>query len=627
MITVLLLLSFVASFIFCWYTGQYDLAASCLQIFAIYALCCLIDTVIGVFNLGRSIEGKVKILKPLSAIGRVFSSYQELLNFRINSEVPEKEEDLTGIRTPQPEREEDLDSFMRENLQELDRSFKPVMAAVIYKEGSSDCKVSHKGLRGKRFEEQLKSLFSDQFEKSEWLGIQDTLRRDFPSEDFSVIGIRFIVSAAFSRFSLKGIICLGFESERRPQAQIHEKLQFFATDLERELGTLKNFQELKQLAQKAEEKSEERSRFLTEVSHDIRSPLNNVRTILSILREDLKDVTDGERLIDTALNNCDLADDLVESLMNFAKLRAGKLKAIKADFSLTSLVEEVVRVNAISAGSKSLTLSFNKPKEHVYCHGDRMQIKRVINNLIGNAIKYTDYGRVSVSLTLSPEGSCLVRVADSGCGISASQLEQLFTPFARFSQQEGVGLGLALSKALVEANAGTLEVKSEIDLGTVFALSLPAAHQGLLPDTEQIESKLLAFPGSGSKSLNNLKIFIIDDDIDSAESLRRYLSNKGADCKSEFTTVSALEVLEQEKFDAIICDCKMPNGGGKQVVMKAAKRSDKPVIIMVSGDIREANSLIEYGASCAMQKPLDLQRLEEYLYDLFFAYKTKLVGN
>jgi signal transduction histidine kinase len=631
--TRVLLALFFLSFALTLYFHQTELAVSVLHLFLVYTFCCFFDAVVAVYMLGRnlkSVSSSVK-LESLTWVGRLFGNYQEAHSYRFNTESNDQNALINApARSSVPDREHSLAEFMLESLAQLDKTFTPLTAAILYLENNTEVvEVIHKGLRGKRFIEQLRLVFHDYFfgKSSKCLGFSDTLDTSFPSEDFSSVGIRFFISEAFSNDKITGILCIGFESERRPQALQQESLRYFARDLERELKTLDSFVDLKALITTAESKSEERSRFLTDISHDIRTPLSNVRTIFSLLQEDLQSVPDGIRLVEIGLKNCEQVDELLESLMDIAKHKTGKLSASKTTFDLYKCAKEVFEAHEVVAKTKNLQISFSSSADQIYCFADRAQIKRVMNNLLGNAIKYTESGNICLSLGSNNLGYCSFRVADSGPGLSEEQLQKLFSPFARFADShiQGNGLGLALSKILAEANSAKLEVRSEVGLGSVFSFSVPlASATESEKDNHNIAAninKIIEMRPKTYSILDSLKVLVLDDDKDSAESLARYLKRKGANVLALTSVIEGQKLIEQGEFQAVICDCRMPEGGAEKLLRNLAQFKSAPLLIAVSGNLQEAQSLLDLGASCALQKPLDLIKLEDYLFEMFFAFR------
>ena len=633
MITFFIISLSIASFATGFYFEMPEVSLLTLQLFSAYVFCCFFDAICGLIFLQRTASRKgtkSNLHHPLTWVGRHLSTYQEAISYRINF-IPEQQnhrEAPADMQSPQPATETQ-ESFFQQILSELESSFKPATTALIVQNKTGQAlEVSMRGIRGKRLQEQLKSIFSDYFvsDDTKWLGQQDTLHHDFPTEELAALGLRYLVSSGFEQNGSKGIIMLGYGAEKDPAAFILNSLNEYAKKLERDFGTFASFQQLKSQVVKAEEVSEAKTDFLTHISHDIKSPLNNVKAILSLLREDVAGSEDSQKLVDTALRNCDSAADLVSSLVDFAKHRSGKLIANKATFNLSNLVDDVVQSFTSAAKAKGLSINFVAPIAQVNCVADKIQIMRILNNLIGNSIKYTQTGRITVGVHAQDEHTWTVRITDTGPGFSDQQLKEIFTPFTRFDTQgiEGAGLGLAVSKILTELNSGTLMLRSVEGAGSVFTVSIPAAIQENEASIINRSNKIIDFNSISQhvsqqkreKRLEGLKLLVVDDDPDSTQGLSRILAKEGADIAQANTVPDAMSIINFDRPDVLITDSKMPEGGGSKLIKFMRLNLPEAAIVVVSGDISNADELIALGASCVMDKPVHISELIDYLEDI-----------
>lgn len=231
----------------------------------------------------------------------------------------------------------------------------------------------------------------------------------------------------------------------------------------------------------AQEATALRERMLAVVSHDLRSPLTSVRTDLDLLLRRLRgDSRTVAQLARMERGLCRM-EGLIRDLLDFAQLRHGRLSLQLSSVPIAELLEETMELFEVAAERKRLRLHVKvvPPLDHLRC--DRARLGRVLANLVGNAVKYTPPGG-RISVTAAPQlGGCLLRVTDTGPGIPPDELPRLFEPYRRASgvRGEGVGLGLAIVAALVEAHGGRIEATSVEGVGSCFTVRLPLEPRGL----------------------------------------------------------------------------------------------------------------------------------------------------
>jgi signal transduction histidine kinase len=219
----------------------------------------------------------------------------------------------------------------------------------------------------------------------------------------------------------------------------------------------------------AEDESEKKSSFLSQISHDIRSPLSTVQTVLSLLARDPAQAGDA-KLISGAQANIDLVRDMVEDLVKFAQLKSGVLSAEKRFVDLCSIVNSCVQSVRPSVQDKQLTIQFVSDVTKAEIFADAKHIRRVLMNLLSNAYKYTVAGGVVVRLYVE-QGVIFCSVTDTGIGMTQESCQRLYEPFSRFcTEVDGAGLGLYISKGLCELNGVRLEVLSTLGEGSSFTL-------------------------------------------------------------------------------------------------------------------------------------------------------------
>lgn len=258
--------------------------------------------------------------------------------------------------------------------------------------------------------------------------------------------------------------------------------------------------------QEAEHANSAKSRFLANMSHELRTPLNGVIGIVRLLMDDVLTQYQRERL-SKVYTSSQLLLSLLNDLLDFSKIEAQKLELDTAAFDLRNTVENSVSLFASQAEEKNNELTLDiSPDLARYWMGDANRISQVLNNLIGNAVKFTERGEIKVRVTAAepPEQGISICVADQGIGIPASKLETIFQPYAQAEQHiaseyGGTGLGLTICKQLVELMGGRIDVVSEEKAGTFVTITLPLKVAEM---AEQIQEE---------EKLEPWRVLVLDD--------------------------------------------------------------------------------------------------------------------
>jgi signal transduction histidine kinase/ActR/RegA family two-component response regulator len=474
--------------------------------------------------------------------------------------------------------------------------FRGSFLAVALNDGAQTALITNQD-RGPAFNTEVKRYLEAQLysERHEALGNDELRHRQQTDRGLQYYGITHVITSPFSYVQNgapeRGALFVGYQAPDYPTTIEAKWAEELSAELKLRLTATTRIRE-------AESLSQEKSEFLAHMSHDIRAPLNNIGNVLHLLRDDIKGAEELE-LLDIAHANCTAMRDLIEAILDYSRLRAGKLQAERELTDLKSLLTDVSECYAVQARLRELELSLTLPEEkEVRALVDARQIKRVVSNLIGNAIKFTPKGgAVNISIVSTEEGIS-ISVQDTGVGMSGEQLTQLFSPFKRFhgASVDGIGLGLVLSKTLMELNGGDIEVESQERKGTVFTVRIPALNA-------QLEE-----PEVSSDEWGELdSLLIVDDDVDAVNSLARVLENQGFDVTRAASVTEALGVLNFAPPKVVITDAHMPGGGGVAVLKKIRKDHPEVLSIVVSGsedggEIRELRAL---GAGAVLQKPVD----------------------
>ncbi len=275
-----------------------------------------------------------------------------------------------------------------------------------------------------------------------------------------------------------------------------------------DVTALKELQrELDVRRREAEEASVRKTRFLAAVSHDIRTPANAISLLAELVRRTASNPAMAGDVAELAreLHGSSISlVNLLSDVLDIARFDSGKVELQESDFSLASLLEEEHRHLFPLAREKGIEFTFQPPQQMLWLRADRIKLARVLGNLIGNAIKFTSAGEVRLDAEHVAEGGVRIRVTDTGIGIAEEHLRHVFDEFFQLRNPErdrnkGTGLGLTICKRLVDAMGGTLSVKSAVDRGSTFTVTLPPSVVIASPAVESRSAE--SSDGNGDASM------------------------------------------------------------------------------------------------------------------------------
>jgi signal transduction histidine kinase len=241
-------------------------------------------------------------------------------------------------------------------------------------------------------------------------------------------------------------------------------------------------EELEHRRKDAEEASARKTQLFASASHDIRTPVNTINLMAEVIRRTAENPALAAQVPVLArrlqANAMSLAD-LLSAVLDSARLESGRVEYHESTFSLDAMLASICNDLGPAAQANALQLKFDKPERAIWLRTDRIKLQRVISNLVGNAIKFTERGGVTLTGALMPDCGATICVKDSGIGLAPHQLEAIFAEFAQVHNADaggngGWGLGLAICRRLVEVMGGTITVESELKQGSIFKVQLPA---------------------------------------------------------------------------------------------------------------------------------------------------------
>jgi signal transduction histidine kinase/CheY-like chemotaxis protein len=469
-----------------------------------------------------------------------------------------------------------------------------------------------------------------------------------------VIGL----SRLHSRLVGRPLMVLDRDAQRLAQADLSEPIELSSNDEfgrlasaldEMRVGLRDSYQEIQDQNESLLELDRLKSEFLATVSHEIRTPMTGVIGFAHELLE--TDLNDEQREMMNLVS--DSADNLLfilNHILDFSKLDAGKLDLEVVPFDLGSLVGDVVKLSApaAKAGDVRLSLCGNESLPPVLM-GDPHRIRQVVNNLIANALKFSqgDSVEVRVESRNQTAGTCWVKVLvrDTGMGIPADRLELLFEPFRQVDGSHsrrfgGSGLGLSICQGLLGLMGSRVEVSSELGQGSDFwfELELPVAESALPVISGEAQSKgmrSLAAPGAtvpglpGTTAVHSsaqdqpckgIRVLLAEDNLTNQKLIRSLLTRLGADVTVANHGRSAIDQYFSNvmRYDVILMDCQMPGCDGFEATEEIRRRTQGsrqiPILALTANAEPTARArCIAAGMDDFLSKPIDLKELRDSL--------------
>ncbi|PKH08129.1 ATP-binding protein [Moritella sp. Urea-trap-13] len=361
------------------------------------------------------------------------------------------------------------------------------------------------------------------------------------------------------------------------------------------------------------ENSEKSTRdFVAMINHELRTPLNGLLGSADLMA-DTKIDTQQARLLTTIHQSGELLRVIINDLLDFSKMSAGMLELLIKPFEVVSVSRVIDDIFSIRAEDKGLQFElFFSEQIPLELLGDAERIKQILVNLIGNALKFTSEGKVSVYFLWENE-QLVFNIVDTGCGISLDKQSNLFEPFVQVDnssnrKHEGTGLGLSICLHLIQEMQGELILTSELDKGSEFKVCLPLAIPAKNMQTTQVEEEI-DYP------IHELTLLVVEDIKMNQVVIEMMLKKLGLNCDIKNNGEEALRYLEQHNVDIILMDCRMPIMDGFEATRILRQQGyTKPIIALTAGTTNiECEECLACGMDAIVNKPYQLKDLEKIL--------------
>jgi len=394
----------------------------------------------------------------------------------------------------------------------------------------------------------------------------------------------------------------------------------------------------------AEAASEAKTMFLANMSHEVRTPMNTILGMVDLTLDTDLSSEQRDNLL-TVKNAADILLSLLNDILDLSRVEAGKIQLEHIEINIERIVRSVCKTMDILARNKGLNLQWLIDESVPdMVKGDPVRIRQILVNLINNAIKFTQQGKIRVEVKARPKNAqdtceLLFSVSDEGIGIDKDKQEKIFDVFTQEDvsttrQFGGTGLGLSICKKLLELMGGRIWVESEKGKGSAFSFIIPSTivKREDVPDAlqeESIESQLMAqvsrrqFQDSPKEQKDHLHILLAEDNLVNQKMTQRILEKKGWQVTVANNGQEVLDLLKNQKFDLILMDAQMPVMDGLESTrqvrqMEAGTERRIPIVALtaraMSGDRKKC---LDAGMDGYVSKPIDRAQLYETIESFF----------
>ncbi|MDZ4289758.1 MAG: ATP-binding protein, partial [Prosthecobacter sp.] len=374
----------------------------------------------------------------------------------------------------------------------------------------------------------------------------------------------------------------------------------------------------------AEAANAAKDRFLAMLSHELRTPLSPVLHSVALLNEDPNCPPSMRQDLEVISRNVQLEARLIDDLLDVARIRNGKLELQMQWVDAHDLLRNALQICAPEVRARKLVMTTDLGAEKRVLLADPARLQQIFWNLINNALKFTSAGgEINVVTRTTPEGNHIeVEVADTGAGIPPEKLPRIFDAFEQASKSSGgLGLGLAICKALTELHGGTVAARSGgSSRGSTFVVSLPVNSAATVPAA-------LDLPQVDPPEATPLRVLLVEDHQDTADTLQRLLIRRNYKVEMAGSIAAAMEVAKHFSFDVLVTDIGLPDGNGVELFQDLKGRSANGEIYGIAlsgfGMDEDIDRSLSAGFEHHITKPIEFAHLHRCLKEIGAKLETK----
>ena len=362
-----------------------------------------------------------------------------------------------------------------------------------------------------------------------------------------------------------------------------------------------------------------KDQFLALLSHELRNPLSPVIAMVGELEATIPDSPEVSEALEVIRRNVELEARLIDDLLDITRIAKGKLQLSFETISVHQILHRAYEICREDIAAKNLGVEFRLQAADTHVEGDPARLQQVFWNLIKNSVKFTpEKGRITIETSNPAPNKIDIRIADTGMGIEPERIDKIFNAFEQGQTSitrrfGGLGLGLTISKALIDAHRGKIRVESPgRDQGSTFSLELTTVPSPISTDGDGTGKDGRAVLEKGAGPPRHRRVLVVDDHRDTCTGMKRMLERRGYQITVAHTAQQAVEKVRTQEFDLLISDIGLPDRSGYELIREVQSSKTLPGIALSGfGTEHDINESLAAGFSQHLTKPINFERLEE----------------